>query len=321
MDANDFKELHWLLDVIQSSNIGIVVLDRMLHVEVFNRFMQAHSGIQSQNAMGRSIIDLFPDLPEQWLWRRMQTVFELGIPVYTTWEERPYLFRFPLHLPIHYNMDIMYQNVMFVPLRAANDKVERMGIVVYDVTESAMMRQALEHAQTELLLVSRTDRLTNLWTRGYWEERLHEEWERSRRSGQPVSLVMFDIDHFKRINDNHGHQTGDEAIRLVSRTLREASRDVDICGRYGGEEFGVILPNTPEEGALIFCERLRKAIAAKSVLGPAHEVVQFTISLGISALAEDTESVHQWVQQADKALYVAKGSGRNQTQVFSNSEN
>ncbi len=316
MDANDFKELHWLLDVIQSSNIGIVVLDRTLRVEVFNRFMQAHSGIHSESAMGRSIMELFTDLPEQWLWRRMQTVFELGIPVYTTWEERPYLFRFPLHLPIHYNVDIMYQNVMFVPLRAANDKVERMGIVVYDVTDSAMTRQALELAQTELLKVSRTDRLTNLWTRGYWEERLNEEWERAKRSHQQISLVMFDIDFFKKINDNYGHQTGDEAIRLVSRTLRENSRDVDICGRYGGEEFVVILPNTPRDGAVIFCERLRKAIAEKSVTGPAQEVVQFTISLGISEFNDDIENAHQWLQQADKALYSAKGAGRNQTQIY-----
>jgi diguanylate cyclase len=317
MDTDDFKELHWLLDIIQSSNIGIVVLDRTLRVEVFNRFMQAHSGIRAESAMGRSIMELFTDLPEQWLWRRMQTVFELGIPVYTTWEERPYLFRFPLHLPIHYNVEIMYQNVMFVPLRAANDKVERMGIVVYDVTDSAMTRQALELAQTELLEVSRTDRLTNLWTRGYWEERLNEEWGRAKRSQQHVSLVMFDIDHFKKINDNHGHQTGDEAIRLVARTLREVSREVDICGRYGGEEFVVILPNTRQSGARSFCERLRKAVAAKSVLGPAHEVVQLTISLGISEFSDTVENAHQWLQQADVALYSAKNAGRNQTKTFS----
>ncbi|HEY3698033.1 MAG TPA: diguanylate cyclase [Spongiibacteraceae bacterium] len=316
MDAEDFKELHWLLDVIQSSNIGIVVLDRVLRVEVFNRFMQAHSGIHSENAIGHPIMELFQDLPEQWLWRRMQTVFELGIPVYTTWEERPYLFRFPLHLPIHYNVDIMYQNVMFVPLRAANDKVERMGIVVYDVTDSAMARQALEQAQIELLEVSRTDRLTNLWTRGYWEERLHEEWERAIRSHQSVALVMFDIDHFKKINDNHGHQTGDEAIRLVSRTLLDVSREIDICGRYGGEEFVVILPNTDKKGAFVFSERLRQAIASKSVLGPAQESVQFTISLGIAEFNPEIESVHQWLQQTDKALYRAKSAGRNQTQIF-----
>jgi diguanylate cyclase (GGDEF)-like protein/PAS domain S-box-containing protein len=315
MDAEDFKDLHWLLDVIQSSNIGIVVLDRTLHVEVFNRFMQAHSGIKSENAMGRSILELFPDLPEQWLWRRIETVFELGIPVYATWEERPYLFRFPLHLPIHYNVNMMYQNAMFVPLRAANDQVERMGIVVYDVTEIAMARQALEEAQTELLLLSRTDRLTALWTRGYWDERFNEEFRRAQRTGETMSLVMFDIDHFKHINDTYGHPIGDEAIRLVSRTLREQSREVDICGRYGGEEFVVILPHTDVDGAFIFCERLRHAIEA-SVVKAGKEQVRFTVSLGIAKLNDGCASANVWLEHADQALYRAKSSGRNNTQIF-----
>ncbi|MDB6060626.1 MAG: hypothetical protein JWM78_729 [Verrucomicrobiaceae bacterium] len=316
MDADDFKELHWLLDVIQSSNIGIVVLNRTLEVEVFNRFMQAHSGISSERAMGHAITELFPDLPEQWLWRRMQTVFELGIPVYTTWEERPYLFRFPLHLPIHYDVDMMYQNVMFVPLRASNDKVERVGIVVHDVTESALARQALEATRAELLQVSRTDRLTNLWSRGYWEERFREEWQRAQRTGEKVTLVMFDIDHFKLVNDTYGHPTGDEGIRLVSRMLRENSRDIDICGRYGGEEFVAILLDTDTAGAEIFCERLRTAVEAQSVLGPNQQMVKFTISLGISELHGNIESANSWLERADKALYRAKTGGRNQTQIF-----
>lgn len=315
MDAQDFKDLHWLLDVIQSSNIGIVVLDRSLRVEVFNRFMQAHSGIKSEHAMGRSILELFKDLPEQWLLRRMQAVFELGIPVYATWEERSYLFRFPMYLPIHYNVDIMYQNVMFVPLRAANDKVERMGIVVYDVTEIAMTRHALEIAQTELLHLSRTDRLTNLSTRGYWEERFNEEFRRALRTGETMSLVMFDIDHFKNINDTYGHQVGDEAIRLVAKTVREQSREIDICGRYGGEEFVAILPHTDRNGALVYCERLRSAIASQSVLTETDEV-RFTISLGVSCLRESCDSAHTWLQQADQALYRAKSGGRNNTQIF-----
>jgi diguanylate cyclase (GGDEF)-like protein len=247
----------------------------------------------------------------------MQTVFELGIPVYTTWEERPYLFRFPLHLPIHYTVDIMYQNVMFVPLRASNDKVERMGIVVYDVTDSAMARQALEDAQAELLSLSRTDRLTKLWTRGYWDERFNEEWQRAMRSGSRVSLVMFDIDHFKAINDNYGHLVGDEAIRLVANTVREVSREIDICGRYGGEEFVVILPNTEQSGAFSYCERLREAVARCSLTTPTRETVRFTISLGISELKPGSENAQQWLRQADEALYQAKTGGRNRTAIHS----
>jgi diguanylate cyclase (GGDEF)-like protein len=315
MNTSDFTDLHWLLDVIQSTNIGIVVVDRSLQVEVFNRFMQAHSGISSDRAMGRRITDLFTDLPEQWLIRRLETVFGLGIPVYTTWEERPHLFRFALHLPIHYQTDIMYQNVMFVPLRAANDKIERVGIVVHDVTEIALARQALEEAQSKLLQFSRVDHLTQLWTRGYWQERYHEEWLRAQRTGESVSLVMFDIDHFKRINDTHGHPTGDEAIRLVARLFKENARGTDICGRYGGEEFVALLPDTDAAGAQLFCERLRYAIAAESVLGPNHAVVRFTISLGVAELNDTIETPHDWLELADQALYRAKTGGRNQTQI------
>ena len=316
MQGTDFSDLHWLLDVIQSSNVGIVVLDREMRVEVFNRFMQAHSGIRPDQAIGQSIFELFPEVSRQWFERRVTSVFELEIPVYTTWTERPWVFHFPLRLPIHYKLDTMYQNAMFVPLHSAQNAVERVGIVVYDVTEIAHARRELEQAQIELLRLSRTDRLTQLWSRGYWEERLHEEFMRAHRFGEPVTLVMFDIDHFKRINDSYGHPTGDEAIRLVSRLVRETCREIDICGRYGGEEFVVILPSTPTGGAFHFCERLRQSIEAASIQGPRKEVVQFTASFGISELGDETADVATWLEQADQALYRAKTSGRNQTCVY-----
>jgi diguanylate cyclase (GGDEF)-like protein len=315
MDAHDFGDLHWLLDIIQSSNIGIVVLDRALKVEVFNRFMQAHSGVPPEHAMGRPLCELFPELPLQWLERRARSVFELGIPVYTTWEERPWLFRFPLRLPLHHSVGDMYQNVMLVPLRGVSDRVERLGIVVYDVTESAWARRKLEDARSELQRLSRTDRLTGLWNRGHWEERLHEEWQRAQRSHEAVSLVMFDIDHFKRINDGHGHPVGDEAIRLVAQLLRQNSREIDICGRYGGEEFAAILPETPEEGAFIFCERLREAIAAQRLDTP-EGPLGFTISLGVAGWSDELSSTREWLERADQALYRAKEGGRNQTRIY-----
>lgn len=315
MSDNAFSDLHWLLDVIQSSNVGIVVLDKTLKVEVFNRFMQAHSGITSERAIGESIFSLFPEVPKQWLERRVNSVFELEIPVYTTWTERPWLFHFPMRLPIHYQADTMFQNVMFVPLHTANNKVERVGIVVYDVTEIANTRRQLEQAQIELLQLSRTDRLTQLWSRGYWEERLNEEFMRAQRFGEPVALVMFDIDHFKRINDSYGHPVGDEAIRLVARVMRDLSREIDICGRYGGEEFTAILPGTSNAGAYHYCEKLRLTIEASSI--PVKgEMVKFTSSFGVAEIDDETATAHAWLENADQALYRAKTSGRNQTCVF-----
>lgn len=314
-DTTNFQELHWLLDVIQSADIGIVVIDRRFDIEIFNRFMQVHSGINAESVIGSNIFDLFPYLEDEWFKRRVNTVFDLDIPVYTTWEQRDNVFDFALQLPVHHETRCMYQNTTFIPLHSATDEVSKVAIVVYDVTETADNRVKLEAAKDELLRLSRTDKLTALWNRGYWEERMHEEFNRFKRSGADVSLVMFDIDHFKKINDNYGHQLGDEAIRAVSRTVLQTSREVDICGRYGGEEFAVILPDTGLEGAQVFCERLRQAIEEMTVTH-GKQSVQFTISLGISLLNDSVGKASEWLERADKALYQSKEGGRNQVNVY-----
>ncbi len=315
MEAPNFQELHWLLDIIQSTDIGIVVIDRNFNIEIYNRFMQVHSNIGPEDAIETNIFDLFPYLEDEWFKRRVNTVFDLGISVYTTWEQRDNVFDFALKLPIHHETQMMYQNTTFIPLRSAADKVEKVGIVVYDVTDNAVNRGKLETAKDELLRLSRTDKLTALWNRGYWEERMVDEFKRNQRSDKQTSLVIFDIDHFKNINDTYGHQVGDDAIRMVSKLFLENSRDVDICGRYGGEEFVVLLPETDVEGAKIYCERLRKAIEDTTVHSQG-ESVNFTVSLGIAVLDEQTKFPTDWMVNADKALYKSKESGRNQTNVF-----
>ncbi|HEB28886.1 MAG TPA: sensor domain-containing diguanylate cyclase [Porticoccus sp.] len=315
MEAPNFQDLHWLLDIIQSTDIGIVVLDKNFNVEIYNRFMQVHSGIGPEEAIEASIFDLFPYLEDEWFKRRVNTVFELGIPVYTTWEQRDNVFDFALKLPIHHETKTMFQNTTFVPLHSAVDQVEKVGIVVYDVTDSAVSRGKLEQAKDELLVLSRTDKLTTLWNRGYWEERLIEEFRRNQRSKNEVSLVMFDIDHFKNINDTYGHVVGDDAIRMVAKLMLENSREIDICGRYGGEEFVALLPDTGLEGACIYSERLRKSIEGTTVHSQG-ESVNFTISIGIALLDEQTKFPTDWILNADKALYASKEGGRNLTNIF-----
>ncbi len=314
MVNHNFQELHWLLDVIQSTDIGIVVIDQNYTVEVFNRFMQVHSDLGPQETIGNSIFDAFPYLDDEWFKRRVSTVFDLGIPVYTTWEQRENVFDFQLKLPIRHHAEFMYQNTTFVPLRSAKDVVEKVGIIVYDVTDMADNKLGLERAKDELLRLSRTDRLTGLLNRGYWEERLNEEFRRHPRSKGPVSLVIFDIDHFKNVNDTYGHQVGDDAICFVASTLMEMSREVDICGRYGGEEYVAILPYTDIDGAKVFCERIRKRIEGH-VLKSHGQELSFTVSLGACQLTTEITEPVKWLQKADQALYKAKESGRNNTQL------
>lgn len=315
MQAPTFQDLHWLLDIIQSSDIGILVLDKEYNIEIFNRFMQVHSGITGEHAVGSQIFELFPYLNDEWFVRRVSSVFDLGIPVYTTYQQRDSVFDFPLKLPIHHETAMMYQNTTFIPLRSSTDVVEKVGIVVYDVTSTAVNSEKLESAKEELLCLSRTDKLTGLYNRGYWQECLEQEFCRNLRSDEPTTLVMLDIDHFKNVNDSYGHTVGDEAIRKVSSVLLALSRTVDICGRYGGEEFGVILPNTDIDGAKVFCERLREAVEVL-VVDAEGEQVSFTISLGIAVLNETISDSHQWLVYADKALYQAKEGGRNRTSVY-----
>ena len=194
--------------------------------------------------------------------------------------------------------------------------IKNIGIVIYDVTEAAIGKQKLESANNELGMLSRTDRLTQLNNRGYWEECFIAEFERYKRTSQPITLVMFDIDHFKNVNDTYGHQAGDEVIRQTSKTLRRTIRKTDVAGRYGGEEFAVLLVNTDKENALILAERLRKRIEALTVQ---HEdqTIKFNISLGISELHQNIAGHTQWLEQADQALYYSKENGRNQTTIYS----
>ncbi|MCE9667357.1 diguanylate cyclase [Myxococcus stipitatus] len=174
----------------------------------------------------------------------------------------------------------------------------------------------LARRREELLALSRTDALTSLFNRRCFEERLNEEFARSRRYQSPLSLVMLDIDHFKRINDTFGHPFGDQVLRAVAQTTRSRLREVDLLARYGGEEFVALLPETASPDALKVCERVREAIAA---LGLEHvgvdgkrQQVRLTASLGVATVpSEDLGSAEALLRAADAGLYAAKEAGRN----------
>ena len=309
------KDIHWMMDMMQSIDVGLMVLDRDYKVLVWNSFLQNHSGIEASKTINNNLFSLFPDIPERWFKQKADSVFLFKSSSFTVWEQRPYLFKFKNYRPITGSADYMYQNMTLIPLMSSDNEVQQIGVLIYDVTDIAVNKIKLEEANAKLLNLSKTDHLTQLNNRGAWEVSLEQEFHRSQRSKHPCSVVMFDIDHFKNVNDTYGHQAGDEVIRRTSKLLQETMRKSDVAGRYGGEEFGVILPDTGAKNALIFTERLRKKIEAEVV---EHEdfKINITISLGVSQLSDDCESYQMWLEQADKALYVCKESGRNQSQVF-----
>jgi len=159
------------------------------------------------------------------------------------------------------------------------------------------------------------DPLTNLYNRRYLDNALIHELARSRRKEQALSLIMIDIDHFKKINDRHGHQAGDEVLVELARILGQMARTYDVACRYGGEEFLLLLPGMPLATARERGEQLRAAFAAQQVPF-ADALLQTTISLGIATFPEHGDSPDQLIRHADYALYQAKHDGRNRVVVW-----
>jgi len=178
---------------------------------------------------------------------------------------------------------------------------------------SISIANAKLHAEIEKLAT--TDGLTGLYNHRRFQENLAEEFKRLNRQSSPVSLILADIDYFKKVNDTCGHPVGDLVLKEVSKIIREEIRDIDIPARYGGEEFAVILPGTDAEGSKIIAERLRKAVmdATFSADGKALKV---TISIGIASAPFDARSKEELIEKTDQALYHAKHNGRNQSVIW-----
>ena len=172
-----------------------------------------------------------------------------------------------------------------------------------DITANMNLRQQLEHQ-------ARTDALTGLSNRREFEASAQRELTRSQRTKSNMSFLMMDIDRFKSINDEHGHDAGDEVLKTLARTCVEQLREVDILARLGGEEFAVLLPDTGLEGARLVAERLREALGAASVDLPDGKGIRFTVSIGAAEHAGHEKLKTVW-KRADEALYRAKNNGRN----------
>jgi diguanylate cyclase (GGDEF)-like protein len=155
-----------------------------------------------------------------------------------------------------------------------------------------------------------TDSLTGLANRRMLDEELVLEWRRADRVGDSLAFVLLDLDNFKQVNDTHGHQAGDAVLRAVGQVLHTGVRQVDLAGRYGGEEFALILPETDLPGALKLAERLRAALETTSVELPDGKALQVTASFGV-ALKDELFSADELVAVADEALYAAKRAGKN----------
>jgi len=183
------------------------------------------------------------------------------------------------------------------------------------VTLSLRDQTELERHYERLKDLSITDELTGMYNVRYFWARLHYEFVRSRRYGQPLACLLADLDRFKPVNDACGHRAGDQVLRRVAQDVRGAVREVDVVARYGGDEFALILPSTDVAGAMRCAENVRRTVAGRKLATgrPGRHAMprRVTVSIGVAALTDDTSDEEMLLHRADRALMRAKQEGRN----------
>jgi diguanylate cyclase (GGDEF)-like protein len=244
-----------------------------------------------------------------------ETVYRQGTPLGEAMESREVIL-----------LETQHRNAAWVPLIA---KYSALGVMLLEdrrdgqpfSREDARLFQlmgsqiavAINNAQLYAQAV--TDGLTRLYVRRYFDLRLQEEFAKARRYGRPFAMLIFDIDHFKKFNDTHGHQTGDAVLRQFADLLRKNTRSADVCCRYGGEEMTVILPETALDEAAALAEKLCATIRGHVFTGTAGQDLSVTASIGVAAYRPDCDGPDAMVEAADKVLYAAKESGRDRVMV------
>ena len=208
-----------------------------------------------------------------------------------------------------------------------NGQFVKTHCILYNITDRKRMEEALRQTRAKLRQANRElaklvniDSLTQVANRRRFASHLQQEWQRLRREQKPLSLLMFDVDYFKRYNDRYGHQQGDMCLVKIAQAAQQVvHRPRDLVARYGGEEFAVILPNTSPEGAIVIADRIRTAIHALAIPHANSDVNdKVTVSLGIASLIPAAEALpEQLVAQADRALYIAKQQGRDRFAITS----
>lgn len=272
----------------------IVVLDRKGHIVDANRAAGTILGLQRYGDV---------PLPLGNLWARSRHepgttgVVTLLLPVVGEAEEHPF-------------------DVTITPLGDRGSAV-RSAMVLRDVTARVEMERNLRTMAEELERLANSDSLTGLSNRRHFMEALGREVERSDRYGRPLSLVLLDLDHFKKVNDTWGHAAGDEVLKSTAQALRSVCRDPDLPARLGGEELVLLLPETASTGARAVAERARRRIQQTRHEAPGGETFQVTASVGVVSLGPRALTADALLQRADEALYTAKRGGRNRVVVSS----
>jgi diguanylate cyclase (GGDEF)-like protein len=265
-----------------------------------------------------SVLEQRPLMPARWREKALELEREHGLEAYAV------LLSILTHLEFRGDVARTHWNRILEQWEALNGALEggvdlRVAVLHYFVSTRKELKNP---AIVEIKILQKTretaivDDLTQIYNFRYFQDRIDSEARRADRYSSSLALLMLDIDDFKAYNDNHGHLAGNDALRRLARILTRSVREVDVVSRYGGEEFGVILPNTPKEAALRVAEKVRRSVE-KAAIGRDRGVNGLTVSVGVACLPGDARGAKELVEKADSALYVAKSLGKNRVRLYS----
>lgn len=299
------------LQLVDHLRVGLIVVNRSMEVVFWNRWMEEHSQIPREQVLGKVLTEKFPALIQKGLPWKVQSVFKLGNFAFFSQKLHQFLFEFENINHFRPGLPFMQQNVILAPLKGSDDTVEHVCISIFDVTDAVLYQKQLVESKKKLETLSKIDELTQVNNRRHLIARLKEELALHNRSGCVLSVIILDVDRFKNVNDQQGHLCGDYVLRKLAHLLGEQLREYDILGRYGGEEFGVVLPGAGIDQALVVAERLRSAVE-NFTFEYDNNKFNITISLGLSHTEGRLDATpNDLFRIADKCLYRAKAAGRN----------
>jgi len=305
--AEALKDSDVISQVFDMVDVGLVILDRDLRIRYWNRWMQSHCSIPPEKMLGHPVCDVFSNLNRPRFLNNCKAVFAFGHVCHFSQKLHRYLFPFkPVH-PFDSSFEYMQQNCVMGPLCDENGSVNFLFIVVHDVTDAV-------HFEQKLVAFNMIDGLTNVHNRRSLEIHLKKEVSRHKRYGHPLSVIIFDLDHLKSINDHHGHQCGDHILQAVVGLIGNSIRSGDILARYGGDEFCCVLLETSMGAALSLAERFRQKID-ECLFEFGKERIHLTISLGVASMSAKASSPDLLLKRAEDNLYMAKNRGCNRIEV------